>query len=125
MDEGGELKVKERQGWTAIEEQDIEKRKSHRHECEQVIICKSYDHEKDDFDITPAVVYKKSRKSLLFFSDNLFQPDTPIHIQLKEDLPDRHENELNEGVHARVIWCEKIDNHDHLFSYKVGVEYFE
>jgi hypothetical protein len=124
MDNGKARQEKERQNMTVIKKYPFEKRKSGRHGCEHSVICKSYDPEKDDFDVTPAVVYNQSRDGLLFHSNSQFEPDTPIHMQLKDELPYGQESELKEGVHARVIWCEKIDQDDHLVTYKVGVEYF-
>lgn len=91
---------------------------------EEEIICKSYDPHLDDFMEIHGVAYNINKKGLVFKTDQSLEVGDPIFIKSKLLFGEEHYNELVEGVHAKVIWCNRTFNQNHNLCYEVGVEYF-
>jgi hypothetical protein len=75
---------------------------------EKKIICKSYDPYHDDFITLNAVAYNINKNGLIFITNQPLEVGDPIFIKAKNLFREPLNNELDEGVHAKVIWCRKI-----------------
>ncbi|MGD9106886.1 MAG: hypothetical protein PVJ50_02260 [Desulfobacterales bacterium] len=107
-----------------IEIYDSEKRQYDRHECGREIICKRYGFYHDDFKTINAVAYNINKNGLIFLTNQPLDVGDPVFIRGKKLFREQGNTELDEGVHAQVIWCHKTFNQQHDLCYKVGVEYF-
>ena len=103
---------------------DSEKRQYDCHECGREIICKIYDFYHDDFRTINAVACNINNNGLIFVTNQPLEVGDPIFIRVKKLFREQRNTELDEGVHAQVIWCHKTFNQKHDLYYKVGVEYF-
>lgn len=95
---------------------------------EKEIICKIYDPYRDDFITINAVAYNINNNGLVFRTNRPLEIGDPISIRAKKTknvLSKQHDNELDEGVHAQIIWCNKTFNQEHNLCYEVGVAYFD
>ncbi|MGD2029512.1 MAG: hypothetical protein PVG86_06185 [Desulfobacterales bacterium] len=71
-----------------------------------------------------AVACNINKNGLIFSTNQPLEVGDPIFIRGKKLFGEQRNTELNEGVHAQVIWCRKTFNQPHDLCYKVGVEYF-
>ena len=101
-----------------------EKRPNNGQAFEREIICKSYDPFHDDFKTINAVACNINKKGLIFLTNHPLEVGDAIFLKVKKPFREQHNTELHEGLHAQVIWCNKIFNQKHGFCYKVGAEYF-
>jgi chaperonin GroEL (HSP60 family) len=88
------------------------------------IVCKSYDPYHDDFITIDAIAYDIHKKGLALITNKRLEVEDPIFIKAKNLFKQQHDNELDEGIHAKVIWCKRTFNQKHNLCYEVGVEYF-
>jgi len=91
---------------------------------EREIICKCYDPYHDDFITINTVAYDINEKGLVFKTNQPLEVGDPIFIKAKNSYRKRHKSDLDEGVHAKVIGCNKTFNLKHKLCYEFGVEYF-
>ena len=94
---------------------------------EKEIICESYDPYSDDFITINAVTHKIKKNGVIFITNQSLEVGDPIFIRAKKAknlLCEKYNNELDEGVHAQVIWCNRTSSHENDVCYEVGVEYF-
>ena len=103
---------------------DLEKSQNDSKVFEKEIICKSYDPYHDDFITINAVAHNINKKGLIFKTNQPLEVGEPIFIKAENHFRERHNNELDEGVHAKVIWCNKTLDQKNDLCYKVGVKYF-
>jgi hypothetical protein len=103
---------------------DPEKSHDNSQEFEKEIFCKSYDPYQDDFITIDAVAYNINNEGLIFRTNRPLEIGDPIFIRAKYLMSLQYDDELYEGVHAQVVWCNRTSNRDHELCYEVGVEYF-
>ena len=103
---------------------DPEKSHDNSQEFEKEIFCKSYDPYQDDFITIDAVAYNINNKGLVFRTNRPLEVGDPIFIRAKNLMSIQCDDELYEGVHAQVNWCNRIFNQEQNLCYELGVEYF-
>ena len=91
---------------------------------EKEIIWKTYDPFRDDFITINTVAYDINNKGLTFITKQPLEVGDPIFIRAKNLMSERRDNELDEGLHGQVIWCNRTFSQEHNLCYEVGVEYF-
>jgi hypothetical protein len=91
---------------------------------EREIVCKRYDPHLDDFITIHAVATNIHKQGFIFVTSQPLEVDDPIFIKAKNPSIETHNDELDEGIHARVIWSKKTLDRKHDLCYEVGIEYF-
>jgi len=64
-----------------------------------------------------------NQKGLVFKTNQPLEVGDPIIIKAKNSNRKQHNSELDEGVHAKIIVCNKTFNLKQKLCYEVGVEY--
>ena len=99
-----------------------------RQNCCYKLECKSYHSEIDIFETIKGVALNFSKCGLYFETKNLLESGSPVYISSEDSIEDSIMNpfdaELTKGVHAKVVWCNSINNGSKP-SYGVGLKFFE
>jgi hypothetical protein len=107
---------------------DSNKRLVPRQNCCYKLECKSYHSEKDIFETIKVVALNFSKCGLYFETKNLLESGSPVYISsedsTEDSIMDPFDAELTKGVHAKVVWCNSINNGSKP-SYGVGLKFFE
>ena len=101
-----------------------DKRLVPRQNCFYKLECKSYHSEKDIFETIKGIALNFSKCGLYFETKNLLESGVPIYISSKNAIMDPFASELGKGVHAQVVWCNRITNGS-TPGYGVGLKFFE
>ncbi|UCE54833.1 MAG: PilZ domain-containing protein [Desulfobacterales bacterium] len=104
---------------------EAEKRRYPRYQAQLEVTCTFYDNLKNDFEIVSAKVENKSEAGLLLTTNEPLEIGMPILVRLKHFSEKDAEDELNDGIHARVVRCDEIFSPDERPCYRIAIEYFE
>ena len=87
---------------------ETDKRRYPRYQAQQEVTCTFYNALKDDFETVNAVVENKNEAGLLLITNRQLEPGMPIFVRLKSCSEKKVEDELQDGLHARVARCDKL-----------------
>ena len=103
---------------------DSNKRLVPRKNCCYKLECKSYHSEKDIFETIKGVALNFSKCGLYFETKILLESGSPVYISSEDSEMDPLDLELAQGIHAKVVWCNSINNGSKP-KYGVGLKFFE
>ena len=104
---------------------ETDKRRYPRYQAQQKVTCTFYNDLEDDFETVNAKVENKNEAGLLLTTNRQLEPGMPIFVRLKSFSEKNAEDELQDGLHARVAWCDKVFSPAERSCYQIGIEYFE
>ena len=104
---------------------EAEKRRYARIQAQQAVSCTFYDSFKDDFVVLYAQVDNKSPGGLLLTTDLPLEIGMPVLVRLKHYSETEGNDELKDGIHAKVMRCDKIFVNEKESCYRIAIEYFE
>ena len=104
---------------------NTERRRYARYQEQQEVFCTFYDILKDDFEILDAQVVNKSKSGLLLTTDMPLEMGMPILVRLKHFTEKDAHDELKDGIHAKVVRCEKASTTEKESCFWVAIEDFE
>ena len=104
---------------------ETEKRRYTRIQTQHEVSCTFYDSLKDDFEVIDAQVENKSPGGLLLTTDMPLEIGMPVLVRLKHYSETDGDDDLKDGIHARVMRCDKIFVTEKESCYRVAIEHFE
>ena len=104
---------------------ETEKRRYARYQAQQEVTCTFYDSFKDDFEILDARVVNKSKSGILLTTDLPLEIGMPVLVRLKHFTEKDAQDELKDGVHAKVVRCDKLFALEKESCCQVAIEHFE
>ena len=106
-------------------EVETDTRRHVRKQTEQEVTCTFYNSLEDDFEILDAQVVNRSNSGLLLRSDLPFETGMPVLVRLMNILEKDVQDELKDGVHAKVVRCDRTFAAENGSCYQVAMELFE
>lgn len=102
---------------------ETEKRQYARIQAQHKVSCTFYDSFKDDFIVLDAQVENRSDGGLLLTTNLSLEIGMPVLVRLEHYSEKDGNDELKDGIHARVVRCDKITEKES--CYRIAIEYFE